>query len=168
MTSLYDRALTFATASHAGQQRKFTAEPYIVHPIAVAAMLRDHGHPAELVAAGLLHDTIEDCGISAAELAALFGAGVAQLVTEVTKVSRQADGNRAARVAIDRAHLATISPAGQTLKLADIIDNCSSAAERDPIFAAAYLAEKRELLPVLRGGDARLWARAARICGLAA
>lgn len=165
MQSLYNRALAFAQAAHAGQVRKFTGEPYIVHPVSVAALLRGRGCDDELVAAGLLHDTIEDCpGISAETLKAEFGERVASLVVEVTKVSTASDGNRAARIARDRAHLATISRDGMTLKLADIIDNTGTVAVRDPAFARSYLAEKRALLPVLRGGDARLWTRADEIC----
>lgn len=165
MQSFYDRALAFAQAAHAGQVRKFTGEPYIVHPVSVAALLRGRGCDDELVAAGLLHDTIEDCpDVSAEILKARFGARVARLVVEATKVSTAADGNRAARAARDRAHLATISPDGMTLKLADIVDNTGTVAERDPAFARSYLAEKRALLPVLLGGDARLWARANEIC----
>ncbi len=168
MEHLYDRALAFATRAHAGQVRKFTGDPYIVHPVAVAALLRGREHCAEVVAAGLLHDTIEDCVVTDAVLAEHFGGDVAALVVQVAKVSTKADGNRAARIARDRAHLATISPAGQTVKLADIIDNTATIAQRDPAFAAVYLAEKRDLLPVLRGGDPVLWEMAAGICGLPA
>jgi hypothetical protein len=55
-----DRALQIANIVHAGAVRKGTQVPYIKHPVAVARILEDHGYHEDLVAAGLLHDTVED------------------------------------------------------------------------------------------------------------
>lgn len=85
-----------------------------------------------------------------------FGAAVAALVIEVTDVSRPSDGNRAARKAKDRDHLAKASPDAQTIKLADLISNTQSIVEHDPAFARVYLAEKEALLDVLTRGNAML------------
>jgi (p)ppGpp synthase/HD superfamily hydrolase len=78
---LIDTALAFAARAHREQVRKGTGIPYIVHPVGVLLLLRAAGEtdPA-LLAAGLLHDTIEDAGTSPALLAELFGARVAAIV----------------------------------------------------------------------------------------
>jgi (p)ppGpp synthase/HD superfamily hydrolase len=90
------------------------------------------------------------------EVGRAFGRRVEQLVVEVTDVSCSADGNRAARKSLDRGHLAVASPEGQTIKLADLIDNARSIATHDPRFARTYLAEMEALLQVLKRGDPRL------------
>lgn len=153
------RAKEYATAAHArvGQTRKYTSEPYIVHPRAVACILTNVRARPEVIAAGWLHDVVEDCGVSHAEIYSLFGADVSSLVEMVTDVSRESDGNRAVRKAIDRNHLERASDEGKTIKLADMIDNTSSICYHDTKFAHIYLGEKRELLPILHGGDPRLF-----------
>lgn len=164
--TLVERARVFATAAHAAVQqlRKYTHEPYIVHPAAVVALLQAHvpEPPAELLAAAWLHDTVEDCHISPALIEREFGPGVAALVSQVTDVSRPNDGNRAIRKAIDCAHIAEASPDAQTLKLADLIDNSRSIVAHDPKFARVYLAEKVKLLAVLKRGNPTLLGVAAR------
>ncbi len=154
------RALDFATAKHAGQTRKYTGEPYILHPIAVADIVRSTGTRDLVIAAALLHDVLEDTDTTVADLIAAFGDEIARLVIEVTDVSRPEDGSRAARKAIDRAHLARGSSDAHTIKLADVIDNVSSIVERDPEFAAVYVKEKAAVVDVLIRGDAGLLARA--------
>ncbi|BAC08136.1 GTP pyrophosphokinase [Thermosynechococcus vestitus BP-1] len=81
------RAFQFAYDLHQGQRRA-SGEPYIAHPVAVASILRDLGGGPALLAAGLLHDVIEDTAVTAEELAANFGAEVRQLVEGVTKLSK--------------------------------------------------------------------------------
>ncbi|WP_298614000.1 bifunctional (p)ppGpp synthetase/guanosine-3',5'-bis(diphosphate) 3'-pyrophosphohydrolase [uncultured Thermosynechococcus sp.] len=81
------RAFQFAYDLHKGQQRA-SGEPYIAHPVAVASILRDLGGGPALLAAGLLHDVIEDTAVTAEELEANFGAEVRRLVEGVTKLSK--------------------------------------------------------------------------------
>ncbi len=161
--TLVDKAKTFATAAHAavGQLRKYTFEPYIVHPAEVASIVATvPGHTPEMLAAAWLHDTVEDTGVTIELVRAEFGAEVAELVGWLTDVSRPDHGNRAARKAVDRAHTAGAPAAAQTIKLADLIANTRSIMEHDEKFAATYLAEKRQLLEVMTKGDAGLMARA--------
>lgn len=167
MTDLVRRAELFATAAHGatGQKRKYTAGDYIVHPRAVAATLRAIGADEWTIAAGWLHDVLEDTAITYDVLHDAFGYAVARLVQEVTDVSRPEDGNRAARKALDCAHIASASRDAKTIKLADLIDNSASILERDPGFAETYLKEKRALMEVLREGDRRLWTHAAAQIG---
>lgn len=157
---LISRAEAFATRAHANQRRKYTAEPYVNHLRNVAQLLADHKQAPEIIAAGWLHDTIEDTDVTFTDIQRGFGDRVASLVLEVTDVSTKSDGNRKARKAIDREHLAGSSISGATIKLADLIDNGRDIAGHDPAFARIYLAEKRALLDVLGHGQAALMALA--------
>ena len=79
--ALVDEALAFAARAHRHQVRKGTDTPYIVHPVGVMLALLQAGESdPELLAAALLHDTLEDAGVSADELARHFGRRVAEIV----------------------------------------------------------------------------------------
>lgn len=154
------KALTFATAAHAavGQLRKYTNEPYVVHPIEVAGIVsKVPGATDEMIAAAYLHDVVEDTGVTIELIRKEFGDEVATLVGWLTDVSRPEHGNRAQRKAIDRAHTAGAPAAAATIKLADLLSNTRSIVEHDEKFAKTYLAEKRLLLEVLKHGDPELW-----------
>ena len=88
---------------------------------------------------------------------------VAELVEELTDVSKPGDGNRVRRKQIDRMHLAQASAQAKTVKLADLIDNCKDITRHDPRFAQVYLAEMNSLLDVLQGGNEQLYRRAEKI-----
>lgn len=151
-STLVDQALLFATDAHNGQFRKYTGEPYISHPVTVANMVGRFGGDSTMVAAALLHDTIEDCGVTRDQLVTRFGDCVTELVVELTDVSRPEDGNRAARKALDLVHTAKASAQAKTIKALDLADNTSSIVVHDRAFAKVYLAEKARVLSVL--GDA--------------
>ncbi len=84
-TDLIWRAYRFACDKHRGQTRN-SGEPYIVHPVAVAEVLASLEMDEQTLAAGLLHDVIEDCGVEVETLTADFGIEVAHLVDGVTKL----------------------------------------------------------------------------------
>ena len=84
--SLICRAFEFARDLHEGQYRK-SGEPYICHPVAVAGILRYMGGNNVMIAAGFLHDIVEDTDITLEEIEQRFGAEVRQLVEGVTKLS---------------------------------------------------------------------------------
>ncbi len=158
-------AYEFAELAHAGQVRKYTGDPYITHPVSVANTLVLFGiTDADTLCAALLHDTVEDTGTSLEDIKLIFGAEVAQLVSELTDISKPSDGNRAKRKAIDREHTARASAKAKTIKLADLIDNTRCIVANDPDFARVYLVEKLALLEVLLEGDAGLWLQADLIC----
>lgn len=163
MGALEERARAFATAAHGsiGQLRKYTGEPYIVHPIAVAEIVRTVPHSEEMIAAALLHDVVEDTPVTVEEIAAEFGPVVADLVGWLTDVSKPEDGNRRTRKHMDLLHTAKAPAAAKTIKLADLIDNTKSIARHDPSFWSVYRREKMALLEVLKEGDAALWKEAA-------
>jgi (p)ppGpp synthase/HD superfamily hydrolase len=150
------RAAEFAATAHAGQTRKYTGEPYIVHPRAVADIVRTVAHDEAMIAAALLHDVVEDCGVGLIEIQDAFGPDVAELVAWLTDVSIPSDGNRAARKAVDREHIAKAPARAQTIKLADLIDNTKTIVARDPNFAKVYCREKEALLDVLTLADPAL------------
>ena len=81
------RAFNFAYQLHAGQYRA-SGEPYIMHPVAVAGLLRDLGGGSAMIAAGFLHDIVEDTETTPEELEQTFGAEVRHLVEGVTKLSK--------------------------------------------------------------------------------
>ena len=117
-----------------------------------------------MVAAAFLHDVVEDCEVSAAELAAEFGTAVAALVVEVTNPNIPKEpGNRRFRKAAEKAHLAGASYWGASIKLADMIDNSSNVAEHDPVFAARYLSEMVERAKLVSHGHPELVARLEKI-----
>ena len=165
--TMVERARVFATAAHAavGQVRKYTFEPYIVHPAEVAKIVRDAGGSEAMVAAAWLHDTVEDTGVTIETIRAEFGTEVAELVGWLTDVSRPEHGNRAHRKALDRAHSAAAPAEAQTVKLADLIANTRSIMAHDEAFAKTYLEEKRLLLAVMTKGDATLMAEARKFIG---
>jgi (p)ppGpp synthase/HD superfamily hydrolase len=158
MMNTVERARVFATAAHAamGQTRKYTGEPYVVHPIEVSELVASVGGTDAMVAAALLHDVLEDTGVTFDILEAEFGSEVAELVLWLTDVSRPEDGNRSTRKALDRQHSAAAPAAAQTVKVADLISNTRSIVAHDPGFAKVYLEEKRLLLEVLTKADPTL------------
>ncbi len=84
-TDLLRAAFEFAEKSHGGQLR-MSGEPYLVHPLEVARIVAQLGMDDESIAAALLHDVIEDTGVTSMQLGAMFGEGVASLVEGVTKL----------------------------------------------------------------------------------
>lgn len=82
------RAYAFAAEKHAGQTRT-SGEPYIQHPLAVAGSLACLKLDAETLAAALLHDVMEDCGVTREEMTTLFGPKITELVDAVTKLSKR-------------------------------------------------------------------------------
>ena len=81
------KAYRFADEAHLGQIRN-SGEPYITHPIAVAQQCADWKLDAQALMAALLHDAIEDCGVTKPELIERFGAPVAELVDGLTKLEK--------------------------------------------------------------------------------
>ena len=162
------KAQVFAIAAHSavGQKRKYTGEPYYVHPAEVAGIVAGvPGSTPDMVAAAWLHDVVEDTGCTFTDIHMAFGIDIATLVGWLTDVSRPEDGNRAHRKAIDRAHTAEAPAEAQTIKLADLISNSRSIVQHDPAFAKTYLEEKRLMLEVMTKGDSTLMAEARKYIG---
>jgi len=159
-TDIVQRALRFATVAHGDQKRKYTGEPYIVHPIEVMEIVKTVPHDDAMLVAALLHDVVEDTDVTIEEIEDLFGGDVAELVGFLTDVSKPEDGNRKFRKGLDREHSAKAPARAQTVKLADLISNSRDILKNDPSFAKVYLHEKSLLLEVLALGDQTLHAEA--------
>lgn len=157
---LVSKALEFASYAHSSidHRRKYTGEPYIHHLIEVMEIVRSIPHTDEMLAAALLHDTIEDTQTTREDIAREFGEPVAALVMELTDQCH--NGNRAARKAAEAVRLGTISPEAQTLKLADLISNTRSIVVGSPGFAKVYLREKLQVLALMTEGNPDLYRRA--------
>jgi (p)ppGpp synthase/HD superfamily hydrolase len=170
-SDLVKRALRFAAKAHAAQVRKYTGEAYLTHLVTVAGFVAGVGGTKEMVAAALLHDVLEDQlgtivdgePVSLELLKKLFGNHVADLVFWLTDISIGHPGNRAARKALDRVHIAAAPAEAKTIKLGDLIDNTGSITKYDPDFAKVYMREKDALLQVLTHGDPRLHTRAVQL-----
>jgi len=156
---MINKARKYAEAAHSSidQRRKYTNDPYIVHPAAVAKLVSTVTDNVEMICAALLHDVVEDTTVTLDQIRSEFGDIVAQLVSELTDVSVLADGNRKIRKAIDREHTRQASPEAKTIKLADLIDNARSITQHDRGFARVFMEEKRLLLDVLQEGDQSLY-----------
>ncbi|HSR13788.1 MAG TPA: bifunctional (p)ppGpp synthetase/guanosine-3',5'-bis(diphosphate) 3'-pyrophosphohydrolase [Thermodesulfobacteriota bacterium] len=85
--SLIEKAYVYSAKVHQGQTR-LSGEPYLIHPLEVAAILADMKMDIATVAAGLLHDTVEDTFASLSDIKETFGAEIADLVDGLTKISR--------------------------------------------------------------------------------
>jgi (p)ppGpp synthase/HD superfamily hydrolase len=129
---LVSRAADFAARRHVGTRRKGAdRQPYVNHLAEVAELLAvaTAGADAALVAAGWLHDTIEDTATDRDELASLFGDDVALLVTEVTddKTLPKAERKR-----LQILHAPKISPRARMIKIADKTSNLRSLITSPP------------------------------------
>lgn len=165
VTDVEQKAMTFAYRKHSeiDHTRKYSGKPYIVHPAAVAELVRSVDHTPEMLAAAWLHDTVEDTKATLEQIRKVFGDEIYELVEMLTDVSRPEDGNRKTRKEMDRQHSAKASPEAKTVKLADLIHNSRSIIKQDPGFARVYLREMRDLLEVLKEGNSLLWNRAYEI-----
>jgi guanosine-3',5'-bis(diphosphate) 3'-pyrophosphohydrolase len=126
-------AAAFAAERHRGQVRKGAhAAPYIEHPIAVARALAEEGgcKDAQMIAAALLHDTIEDTPTVFDDLLEAFGPRVARLVSELTDDKRLP---KQVRKREQIRHAGRITRAAQQIKLADKLCNLREVAASPPV-----------------------------------
>lgn len=126
------KAAHFAAEKHSGQRRKgAAAEPYVNHLLEVAELVSSAlSEPdTNLVIAALLHDTIEDAGVTKEELVQTFGPDVADLVAEVTDNKSLP---KAERKRLQVVNAATISARAQVIKLADKISNVRAILSSPP------------------------------------
>ena len=145
--ALLASAFDFAFQLHEGQYRA-SGEPYIVHPVAVADLLRDIGASAGVIAAGFLHDVVEDTEVTPEELEAHFGAEVRALVEGVTKLGGIHFTNKTEAQAenLRRMFLAMASDIRVVLvKLADRLHNMRTLGALKPEKQQRIARETREI-----------------------
>lgn len=150
MNQLITKARKFATECHKGQVRKYTGEPYIVHPAFVAAMVKQLYGSNEEIAAGWLHDTMEDCNVTYEEIVAKFGQNVARMVAGMTNDSI---GNRAERHRQNVEKFAYQPQSVKLIRLCDIGHNQESIIKHDPEFAKVWCAEKLDYMSCMWFSD---------------
>ena len=155
-------ALEFSASAHAGQKRAVRrgarAIPYFVHPVRVAKqcfeLYREAGvtEPSAgvLVCSALLHDVLEDCAVSAAELEERFGGDVTRLVLLVTKPRIRRGESASARMMRFAEQIGSGGLPSVFLKCCDLIDNVAEP-ETDPpeIFERAVVKARDYYLPLL-------------------
>ena len=161
--ALINYAYEYAKEAHGDQKRKYTDEPYIIHPVAVAKIVASVTEDCEMICAALLHDVVEDTDRTLKDIKDNFGYTIAKLVEELTDISKPEDGNRRTRKTIDRDHIADASVRGKTVKLANLIHNSESIQQYDTDFSVVYFREVGLLLGVLSDGDVSLWQQLYRI-----
>ena len=89
MRDLVSEAIVFSTMAHDGMRRRKSDAPYILHPMEVAVIVGTMTDSQEVIAAGVLHDVVEDAGISIDEIGEKFGARVMELVASETENKRE-------------------------------------------------------------------------------
>jgi phosphoribosylglycinamide formyltransferase 1 len=145
---LVERARTFAKLAHRDGKRDH-GEPYIVHPVAVASLLREHGvtDPATLAAA-YLHDVLEDTPVTAWQLRRAFGPDVTKLVEELTNRGPHASFEAKHAKLIE--HARKMSPPARAIKLADRAHNLSEMHTWPAEKQQRYARVTEQLLEALR------------------
>ncbi len=122
---MVEKAATFAARSHEGAYRKGTKIPYIVHPLETAVIVSVMASDEELICAALLHDVVEDAGVTEEELREQFGQRVAELVMEETEDKTKSWKERKSSTI---SHLEHASMDCKILVLADKLSNLRSTA----------------------------------------
>ena len=89
MKDLVSKAIAFSTKAHDGMRRRKSEAPYILHPMEVGAIIGTMTDKQEVIAAGVLHDVVEDAGITIEEIGEKFGARVKELVAAETENKRE-------------------------------------------------------------------------------
>ena len=117
-------ALEFAAARHEGQRREADDAAFILHPLEVAQLLRNRGYADAIVAAGVLHDSLEDTDATPQELERAFGPEVARLVTAVSEPD--SEGTYAERKARLRE---SVADAGHDVAVVYAADKVAKARE---------------------------------------
>lgn len=166
MMHIIQKAMQEAARAHHGQLRKYTGEPYIVHPSSVALMLQtdrigwgEPAHGPEVIAAALLHDVVEDCAVRLSSISGMFGSRVAALVDGMT--SPYAGGNpdkhnRARRKEVERERIVRLGSQREYdglyhVKAWDLVDNAQSIRAHDQRFWPTFQVEAEALI------DAMFW-----------
>jgi myo-inositol-1(or 4)-monophosphatase len=140
-TELLDRAIVFAVQAHAGTERRGKGYPYIIHPLEAMEIVATMTTDQELLAAAVLHDTVEDTDVTVEQIRAEFGERIASLVADETEerlegVSEEESWFDRKQAAI--AHLATASHDAKIVALGDKLSNMRAIA-RD------YVVQKNSL-----------------------
>jgi (p)ppGpp synthase/HD superfamily hydrolase len=167
MEAVLQKIQEFADRAHDTQQRKYSPDRYIVHPIRVMETCRKYNPELPILAAALLHDVVEDTPVGYRDLFVFLRSLMSEpearktvsLVEELTDVYVKSDYpqlNRRRRKDKELERVMQTSPEAQTIKYADIIDNSTEIVAHDPGFAQRYLSESLAILRKAGKGDQEL------------
>ncbi len=161
--------LEFARKKHEGQVRKYTNDPYINHPVAVADIASRFMDDDGAIEIAICHDLLEDTDCTSGELNDLlmrigydrFEAmgtviSVIELTDEYTH-EKYPEMNRETRKRMEAERMGKTNYLSQSVKYADLIHNTSSIVKHDKGFAKVYLKEKKRALDAMRGGNIDLF-----------
>lgn len=173
MNNILEKVRSFADKAHGDQQRKYSKERYIVHPVRVMETCQEYTEDLSVLAAALLHDVLEDTPVSREEVRKFLDAVMdpeqsmktLKLVEELTDIYTKKDYpmlNRRSRKTREVERLAHVSEEAQLIKYADIMDNATNIFIHDPDFATVYLHEGRALLKRMNKGNPELYDRAVK------
>lgn len=172
METILEQIRDFADHAHGEQMRKYTPERYIVHPVRVMNICKEYTSDVTILASALLHDVLEDTPVTKDEirvfLIKIMNAKQAErtvkLVEELTDVyikKNYPQWNRKKRKAKEADRLEKTSADSQTIKYADIIDNCKEIVNQNTDdFAEKFLLECKSLLTRISKGNQSLYQRA--------
>ncbi len=174
MNDVLEKIRAFADEAHGDQGRKYSPERYIAHPLRVMQTCQAYTSVLPVHAAALLHDVLEDTAVSSDQLRdfllTLMNTNetneTMRLVIELTDVYTKAAYpklNRKKRKVKEAARLEKISAGAQTIKYADIMDNCRGIAGQDKGFAPVFLRECQSLLDVMTKGNKDLYQKAQQL-----
>jgi (p)ppGpp synthase/HD superfamily hydrolase len=127
---------------------------------AVVDQVADAGGTPTMIAAAWLHDVVENTACTVDDLRGGFGELVASYVDWLTDPSKDGDADAKAK---EHARLASAPVEAKTIKLADLIDNCSTVLDHKLEIADEYLAEKEQVMHLVADGNAALYAQAMSI-----
>ena len=162
-SELVEKACEFATNAHQGQKRKFIGTPYINHALEVMEILNTITNDQDLLAAAVLHDTIEDTHVTKEDIEKEFGVKIASIVVELTNVRQDKNASRETKKTNDAQRLSQVSKEAQTIKFADMISNGKDVHINNPEFAKTYLKEMGDKLKLMNKGDKKLRKRVQKI-----
>lgn len=170
--SLFEEALAFALQKHAGALRKLDDTPYILHPVEVALIVSTMTSDETVLAAAVLHDTVEDTDATIGEIEQRFGARVASLVASETENKRPGAANSETWRIRKEESLNELARADRDVKLIWLGDKLSNLRainrsrlkmgdavfshfnQKDPAAHRWYYSSIRTLLSELDGYDA--------------
>lgn len=153
MTSeMLSKAILFAVKAHEGQYRKGDGRPYILHPLSVMYRIDKNKKSSNrylLAVAAILHDTVEDCGVTLEQIAKEFGYKVAALVDELT-LDKEKYELLGKKEYLAR-ELYGMSSYALAIKLCDRLDNVDDMESMTPAFQTKYKEETLFILERIKG-----------------
>jgi len=167
MDSKLELVKKYADEAHGDQTRKYTPDRYIVHPVRVMKICQEYDASLPVLAAALLHDVLEDTPVQPNEMREFLTSimevdeanRTLKLVRELTDVYIKKDYprlNRDQRKQKELDRIKKISPQAQTIKYADIMDNCQEIVAHDSSFAPKFLKECYAILKAANRGNSEL------------